>query len=125
MKNLENDLVTFITKINNSIIVSIPGEMTDDEIKVITDLILSSAYRQNVKGAIFDFSIVKVMDHYTFTAFDRITKSLCLIGVKAVWVGLKPGVVSALMDLDVAFEASKIQTASSLEYGLQLLKGVR
>jgi anti-anti-sigma regulatory factor len=65
--------------------------------------------------------MVTVMDSYTYRSFWQISKSLSLMGVKVVWVGLSPGVVCALIDLNVELDEKTILTALNLEQGLALL----
>ena len=121
MKELENDLSTSITVIDKSLIVSLAGEMTDDNIDAINNLVIEKAHGANVNGAILNFSAVSVIDTYTYNEFCNMTKAISLMGVRVVWVGLRPGVVSALMDLNIEFDSNKAFTALNLEQGLAVL----
>lgn len=111
---------TSITVIDDSFIVSLPAEMTDEIIKKIETMVTAKAYRYHLNGGILNFSMVTVMDTYTFHAFKRLTDIFYLMGIHTVWVGLRPGVVSGLMDLNVDV-SSKIKMASNLETGLALI----
>ena len=121
MKELISDFSTSVTEINKCLIVQLTGEMTDDNIRSIAESVAERAYKPGISGAVLNFSAVSVMDSYTFNAFTDITKSLSMLGVTVVWVGLSPGVVCALLDLNVGFDAKKMLTALNLEQGLELL----
>jgi rsbT antagonist protein RsbS len=115
------DLYTSVTEIDNCLIVALAGEMTDDNIKNILDLVTEKAYRSKVSGVILNFSMVKVMDYYTYRAFRQISGALSLLGVSVVWVGLSPGVVCALIDLNMDLDDKNISMALTLEQGLKML----
>ena len=121
MKELDDDFDVSITIIKNNIIVSLGGEMTDQQIAAIRDRVATKAYDITINGAILDFSMVTVIDTYTFKAFEEMTKVLLLMGVKSVWVGLRPGVVWALMDLTSNHNFANICVAVNLEQGLAML----
>lgn len=117
---MEEDFNTAITVLENSFIVTLPAEMTNESILNIETVITDKAYQSSINGAIFNFSKVTVMDTYTYQAFERITSVFRLMGIQTIWVGLRPGVVFGLIDLDVAINV-KIKMAINLENGLALL----
>jgi len=121
MKELISDFSTSITEINKCLIVQLTGEMTDCNIRSISESVAERAYKSGISGAVLNFAAVNVMDSYTFNAFMGITRSLSILGVAVVWVGLSPGVVCALIDLNVDFDGKKMLTALNLEQGLELL----
>ncbi|MBC3797520.1 STAS domain-containing protein [Acetobacterium tundrae] len=109
-----------ITVIDNNFIVVLPEEMNNVTIGKIESMVTEKAYQNEINGAILNFSMVSVMDTYTYRAFERITDVFSLMGIHTVWVGLRPGVVSGLMDLDIAVNL-KIKMALNLELGLVLI----
>jgi len=109
-----------ITVIEDNLIVVLPAEMTDSCILNSEQMITDKAYQKNIRGAILNFSMVAVMDSYTYQSFERISMALSLMGIQTIWAGLSPGVVLALMLLDVTINP-KIKTAANLENGLALL----
>lgn len=124
MKALDYDLSVSITVINNNIIVPLTGEMTDGQIEALSDSVATKAHDVSIKGAILNFSTVTMLDTYTFKAFEKINNVLLLMGVKVVWVGLRPGTVSALMDLDSNLNFDRICSAVNLEQGLAMIATV-
>ena len=121
MEVIETDLSTSVTQINDNLLVSLTNEMTDTNIGTITDLITTRAYQTDVNGTILNFTAVTVLDSFTFIAFEKISKALLLMGIKVIWVGLSPGVVSALMDLNIELHSFGLCTAIDLNSGLKLL----
>lgn len=117
---MEEDFNTAITVLENSFIVALPAEMTNEIILNIEKVITEKAYQTSINGAILNFSMVSVLDSYTYQAFERITNIFSLMGIQTIWVGLQPGVVFGLIDLDVAIN-KKIKMAINLENGLTLL----
>lgn len=121
---MEESFNTAITVIENDFIVGLPSEMTNETILKIEKLITEKAYQNDITGTILDFSRVKVLDTYTYLAFEHITHVFSLMGIQSVWVGLRPGVVAGLIDLDIAIN-SKINMSINLENGLKLLKRIK
>lgn len=121
MDERNTDLYTSVTKVDNCLIIALAGEMTDDNIKNILDLVTEKAYRSNVSGVILNFSMVKVMDSYIYRSFRQLSGSLSLLGVRVVWVGLSPGVICSLIDLNMDLDDKNISTALTLEQGLNML----
>lgn len=119
---MDKDSYNSFTAINNIMIVSISCEMTDDNTKTLLDKVTENAYKNDVKGVILNFSEVTMLDTYLFKSFKDLTSALVLLGVESIWVGLKPGVVSALMDLGIDLDLKKIKTAVNLDEGLAKLK---
>lgn len=117
---MEADYRTAITVIENSFIVALPAEMTNESIVNIEKMITEKAYQTNINGVILNFSMVTVIDTYTYQAFERITNVFALMGIQTIWVGLQPGVVFGLIDLDVVINP-KIKITKNLENGLALL----
>lgn len=117
---MEADYRTAITVIESSFIVALPAEMINESIVNIEKMITEKAYQTNINGIILNFSMVTVIDTYTYQAFERITNVFALMGIQTIWVGLQPGVVFGLIDLDVVINP-KIKIAINLENGLALL----
>jgi anti-anti-sigma regulatory factor len=119
MDNFNNSLNTSVTVVDKCLIVTLPNDITDDDIKISSSSILARASRSYIKGTILDFSMVYVLDSYSFKALQKVSRAILLMGVMVVWIGLGPGVVSSLMDLNV--DVSHIKTAVDLEQGLKMI----
>ncbi|AZV58264.1 STAS domain-containing protein [Clostridium sp. AWRP] len=119
MDDFNSSLNTSVTVVDGCLIVTLPNDITDDDIKISSSSILVRANKSYIKGAILDFSTVYMLDFYSFRAFEKISKAISLMGVMVVWIGLSPGIVSSLMDLNV--DISHIKAAVNLEQGLKMI----
>ncbi|MCB2297403.1 STAS domain-containing protein [Clostridium tagluense] len=122
MKNLDYDLNTSVTIVQGCIIITLPNEMTDEAIEIGMSRILNKANATSIVGAILDLSRVTVLDSYSFTSLEKTAKAISLMGVMVVWIGFRPGVVSALLDLNV--DVSSIKAALNLEQGLKMISDI-
>lgn len=91
------------------LIASIQIDLSDSVIARLADDLLGELHRASAEGVIFDLAGVSIMDEAEFSALRRIEKMVFLMGAKTVYCGFKPGVVSALMDL----EADVLDVAAS------------
>lgn len=121
MDNDKNSMSTSISEIYDKLVVSLSGELTDEDVLNITHGVLKTAYEKNCKGAIFNFMAVQELDSFSYYAFEKNAKALMLMGVKVVWIGLRPGLIIGFMDLNIELDTLMINTALNLEQGLRLL----
>lgn len=123
MNDFDNSLDTSVTVVDGCLIVTLPNDITDSDMEIGGKMILMRADRSSIKGVILDFSMISVIDSYTFSTFEKVSKSLLFMGVTVIWIGLKPGVVSALVDLNV--DVSRIAAAVNLEEALNTISNPR
>ena len=64
----------------------------------------SNTYASDIDAVILDVSAINVMDAHDFEALWRTAAMVKLMGVKAIMVGLRPGIASTLVDMDVSPE---------------------
>ena len=122
---MEKEYSTSITQIDHCLIVSLASEIADASMEDILVQVTAKAYKTRIYGAVLDFTLVNVVDTYAFGSFIKISKALLLMDVKVVWAGLRPGVVYAMMDLDIDLKDKRIMTALNLEHALILLSNVK
>ena len=108
--------------VRNCLVVTIQGELNDDLLLKIRTSILVKAQATKVRGLILDFSTVRALDTFAFNSFTDTAKMASLLGVASVFVGLQPGVVSALVDLGV--ETGDVDAALTIEDAFELLQNV-
>jgi rsbT antagonist protein RsbS len=72
----------------------------------------------SASGVIIDLSGVEIMDTDDWEALRRTLAMAKLMGARSVVAGLRPGVVSALIELGA--DAEGIETANSLDKGLEM-----
>jgi rsbT antagonist protein RsbS len=73
-----------------------------------------------VSGVIIDLSGVRIMDAEDFDEIRRTLDMATLMGARSVLVGLRPGVVSALVQLDV--DTGNFDTLLDLDDGFALFE---
>lgn len=122
MKDLKINSETAMNVVHNCLVVPIQGELHDDMLMRIRTNILEKVQAATVRGLIFDFSTVRALDTFAFNFFSDTAKMASLLGVSAVFVGLQPGVVSALVDLEV--EIADVRSALTMEDGFEQLRHV-
>lgn len=119
MEDLYNNLNTSTTIVNDCLIITLPNDIIDKEIEMGFNRILTIIERTSVKGAILNLSMISSLDTSFFKVLEKISKTIALMGPRVVWVGLRPGVVSALIDLNI--DVSKIKSAFDLRQGINMI----
>ena len=119
MTDPQFDSETAMSVVRNCLVVTIPGEIHDDMLMKIRTDILGKVQATKVRGLVLDFSTVRALDTFAFNSFTDTAKMASLLGVTNVFVGLQPGVVSALVDLEV--EITDIGTALTIEDAFEQL----
>lgn len=119
MGDFSDTLTTSITSIKGCLIVTLPKYITERDIKIGSRSMLMKASTSYIKGTIFDFSMVCILDSYSFKACEEVSHAISLLGVQVIWIGMRPGVISALMDLDL--DVTHIKTAINLEHALEMI----
>lgn len=119
MGDLNNKLNTSTTIVNECLIITLPNDIIDEEIEIGFNRILIMIEKSSVKGVILNLSMISSLDTYFFKVLDRMAKTISLMGLRVVWVGLRPGVVSALIDLNI--DVRKIKSTFDLQQGISII----
>lgn len=114
----------YITQYQEFMIVTFVSDMSDIELEQFTKLAISKAHKANQKDAILDFSKMGMMDSYTYRIAEELTNLFKLMGLNTIWIGLSPGVISGLMELDVQINP-EIRVEMNLESGLKYLREMK
>jgi rsbT antagonist protein RsbS len=122
VKDSQIDSETAMSVVRNILVVTIQAELHDDILMRIRTDILEKIRATMVRGLILDFNTVRALDTFAFNSFTDTAKMASLLGVSTVFVGLQPGVVSALVDLEV--EIDDVRSALTIEDGLEQLQNV-
>jgi anti-anti-sigma regulatory factor len=101
------------------LIASLPDGLSDDSLELIAQQITRLAQTSGAHGVILDVSAMRILDSHVFAGLAKLARTLGLLGAKTLFTGFQPGVVSALMDLDMDF--SGIQGAINLEDAFERL----
>ena len=101
------------------LVASVQVDLNDGVIQQLADNLLEALRMQGARGVILDLSGVSIMDAEEFAALRKIERMAALMGARTVFAGLKPGVVSALIDLDA--DVSKLAASRSLDDAFALI----
>lgn len=108
--------------VGDCLIVSVHREPGDDDLRALRRRILNKLEVASVRGALIDMSRVRVLDSVLFGILVKTALMIKLLGRRSVFVGFQAGVASALVDLDVDLDS--VETALTMEDGLELLRGL-
>jgi rsbT antagonist protein RsbS len=122
MQDLPSDSETAMSVVRGCLVVTLPGELYDDSLRRIRREILERIRATKVRGMILDLSTVRVLDSFAFNFLADTARVALLLGVASVFVGLQPGVVSSLVDLEV--EIDDVRTALTMEDGFEQIQQV-
>lgn len=87
--------------VEGCLILNLPREIDDDIFLSVKRDLLNRTAQEKLLGVILDFGSIKIMDSYEFNQFLDLIKMVKLLGHEAVAVGFQPGLVSALIDMNV------------------------
>jgi anti-anti-sigma regulatory factor len=117
--DFDYDFKMSITVVNRCLISTFQKDITDRDMKLGISRIITKVNSLSIVGAIFDLRMLSSLDSYTFDLLQKASKVISIMGVKVVWSGLRPGVISALLDLNV--DVSAIKVALNLEQGFEIV----
>ena len=109
--------------VDGVLIAPAPGDFADEAFLAFKKGILAAVHASSLRGVIIDVSRVELLDTSLFAVLADTARMAGLLGARIVFVGFQPGVVSALIDMDVPCD--HIHSAPTLEDGLQLLRPPR
>ncbi len=105
--------------VQNCYVISIYDNMEDKTIETICQNTVSIAHARKVSGVIFNFINVAIIDTYTINLFIKTTKVIRLLGLRVVWTGLNPGVVSSLLDFNIDLDS--IAISHDIQHGIDII----
>ncbi|MBD1556769.1 STAS domain-containing protein [Vibrio sp. S9_S30] len=108
-----------INSLNSTLIASIQVDLTHSILDSFQKQLLDQIHRKMVDGVLIDLSGVGSFDKDNFEQLRKIIDSAGVMGTLCVLVGLRPGIVCALIELGV--EVGGLNTVASLEQGIELV----
>lgn len=105
--------------IQGCLVASIQTDLTDQVLSLFRQELLERIAGTHVHGVVLDVSGVEVMDSTDFEVLKTTMTMASVMGATPIIVGLKPGVVSALVDMDV--DTENVRAALNLDDALQIL----
>ncbi len=101
------------------VIASIQVDLDEQVLQRFRTDLLAMIESASATGVILDLSGVEVLDRTDFEALQRTMAMTALMGARCVVAGLRPGVASALVDLDVDLDS--VEAAFNLDDAWRLL----
>jgi rsbT antagonist protein RsbS len=102
------------------VVASIQVDLDDDVLARFQQDLLDRIHEKNSRAAILDVSGLETIDSAEFAALRRIMSMVKIMGAESVLVGLQPGVVSALIEMEA--DVDGLQTAIDLDAAFVLLE---
>jgi rsbT antagonist protein RsbS len=102
------------------VVASIQTDLDEEVLANFREDLLGRVHETDSRGVILDVSGLATLDSDEFAALRRIMEMVAIMGAESVLVGLRPGVVSSLIDLDVDVEG--LQTAIDLDAAFELFE---
>lgn len=122
MKDLPTDSETAMSILHGCLVVTLQGELYADRLMKIRTDILQKIQATKVRGMVLDLSTVRVLDSQAFNYLAGTARMASLLGVVNVFVGLQPGVVSSLVDLEVDIDG--VRAALTVEDGFEQIQNL-
>jgi rsbT antagonist protein RsbS len=108
-------------QVNRDIVVaSIQVDLDEDVLARFSEDLLRRIHETGSRGVILDVSGLETLDSDEFAALRRIITMSTIMGAKSVLVGLRPGVVSAL--IEAGADTDGLQAAINLDAAFALLQ---
>jgi rsbT antagonist protein RsbS len=102
------------------VVASIQVDLDEDVLALFKEDLLRRIHETGSRGVILDVSGLETLDSDEFAALRRIITMSTIMGAKSVLVGLRPGVVSAL--IEAGAEVDGLQAAINLDAAFALLQ---
>jgi rsbT antagonist protein RsbS len=105
--------------IQGCLVASIQVDLTEQVLAQFRQELLERIASTHVHGVVLDVSGVEVMDSTDFEMLRMTMSMASVMGAEPIIVGLKPGIVSALVDMDV--DTRDVRAALNLDDALRML----
>jgi rsbT antagonist protein RsbS len=102
------------------VVASIQTDLDEGVLERFREDLLGRVHATNSRAVFLDVSGLETLDSAEFAALRRIGDMVTIMGTQSVLVGLRPGVVSALIELEVDVEG--LRTAIDLDAAFDLLE---
>ena len=102
------------------VLASVQVELTDTVLARFQEELLPLVRDTGSHGVILDLAGVSLLDLHEFEGLRRIVTTCAIMGARCVLVGLRPGVVAALVEAGA--EVDNLQAAHSLDAAFELLQ---
>ena len=116
-----DDIPVVAIQVSRDIVVaSIQVDLDDDVLARFQEDLLRRVHETGSGGVILDLSGLETLDSHELSALRHIIAMLKIMGAESVLVGLRPGVVSAL--IDAGADVDGLRAAINLDAAFDLLQ---
>ena len=109
--------------VRGCVVASIQIDLNLESLHQFQEELLDCVQKSRASGVILDVSGLDILDLDDFNGLRRTMKMAEIMGARSIISGLKPGVVSALIDLGVDSEG--LDAVLNLDDAFQLLNGIQ
>ena len=102
------------------VVASIQVDLDEEVLAQFRDDLLHRIHDTGSRGVILDVSSLETLDSQEFAALRRIIAMCAIMGAEAVLVGMRPGVVSALIEVEADIDG--LRAAFDLDAAFALLE---
>ena len=102
------------------VVASIQVDLDDDVLDRFREDLLKRIHETGSRGVVLDLSGLETLDSNEFAALRQIITTTTIMGAESVLVGLRPGVVSALMEAGA--DVDGLRAAIDLDAAFSLLQ---
>jgi rsbT antagonist protein RsbS len=108
-----------INLVHDALLVSIPLDLTDNEIDDLQSRILQNITINDIKGVILDISKVDIIDSFFARAIADTAQMVNIMGFKTIVCGMRPNV--AITTVELGFEFGNVKFAFNINQAYNLL----
>jgi rsbT antagonist protein RsbS len=101
-----------------AVVASIQVDLDEDVLARFRDDLLQRVHDTGSRGVILDISGLETVDSHEFAGLRRIITMCAIMGAEAVLVGMRPGVVSALIEVGADVDGLRAAFDLDAAYGL-------
>lgn len=117
----DRDIPRIALQVSRGVVVaSIQVDLEEDTLRRFQQDLLDRIHATGSRGVILDVSGLETLDAEEFAALRRIVGMARLMGAESLLVGLKPGIVSAL--LETGADVDGVRAAVNLDAAFALLE---
>jgi anti-anti-sigma regulatory factor len=111
------DIRTSMAEVDGLLVVSLPGELSDDILHRIVRDVGKRAAGESIRGVILNLSTVTLLDTAEFVILRQLVQTNQVLGVPTVMMGIRPGIAAYLCQMPLAINdlIFRVDMASALE----------
>ena len=90
-----------LAEIDQALVVTMQGDLDDETCHELIKTVSERLVHSRLRAAFIDFSAISLLDLHEFELIRGLLKMSALLGAKSWLIGLNPGIVTFLVQMDV------------------------